>query len=310
MPLPDEHLTYPRRRYGSDQDRYAWRLAGAEPVRWPWGGPLAVTVVVPLEHHPLNPSGKPFKHPGAMVTPYPDLRHYTTRDYGNRVGAWRLLDALNAAGVRATFPVNAARIDRLRPLLDAVAAGGHEIAAYGLSTDHIHWGGLERAMEEAWVAEVRARFDAAGLAPRTWLSPARQQGFATLDLIRAHGFDVGLDWEADETPWAMSTEAGPLTAVPLSNELDDRFLLIDKHHSEDEWAAQVLEAAAYLKTETHRYGGRSLGFTLTPYVSGQPFRIATVERVLATLGADADVRCVTASEAADAAARSLSSRTA
>ena len=300
MPLPDEHLTYPRRRYGSDQDRYAWSIAGSAPLRWPWGGPLAVTIVVPLEHHPLDPPGKPFKHPGAMVTPYPDLRHYTTRDYGNRVGVWRILDALKAAGVKATFPVNAGRIDRLRPLLDAIAADGHEIAAYGLSTTHIHWGGLDRAEEEGWVAEVRARFDAAGLKPRTWLSPARQQSFATLELIAAHGFDVCLDWEMDEAPVAMTTDAGPVTAVPLSNELDDRFLLIDKHQTEDEWAAQVLEAAAYLKTGSDRFGGRSLGFTLTPYVTGQPFRMTAVEHVLATLASDADVRCVTASEAADA----------
>lgn len=298
MPLPEEHLAYPRRRYGSDQDRYAWRIAGAVPVRWPWGGPLAVTIVVPIEHHPLDPPGKPFKHPGAMVTPYPDLRHYTTRDYGNRVGAWRILDALKAAGVKATFPINASRLERLAPLVRAIVEDGHEVAAYGLSTTHIHWGGLDRAEEAAWVAEVRARFDAVGLKPRAWLSPARQQSFATLDLIAAQGFDVCLDWEADEAPLPMTTEAGPVVAVPLSNELDDRFLLIDKHQTEDEWAAQLLEAAAYLKTDAARFGGRSLGFTLTPYVSGQPFRIAIVERVLATLAADAQARCVTVSEAA------------
>ena len=301
MPLPDDHLAYPRRRYGSDQDRYPWRMAGQAPVRWPWGGPLAVTIVVPIEHHPLTPSGKPFKSPGAMVTPYPDLRHYTTRDYGNRVGAWRILDALKAAGLKATFPVNADQLQRLAPLVRAIVADGHEVAAYGLSTDHIHWGGLDRETEAGWVAEVRARFDAVGLQPRTWLSPARHESFATPDLIAAHGFEVTLDWEMDEAPVAMTTKHGPLTAVPLSNELDDRFLLIDKRHSEADWAAQVLEAAAYLKTGAERFGGRSLAFTLTPYVSGQPFRMHAVEQVLAALAADAQVRVVTAAEAADGA---------
>ena len=196
MPLPDEHLIYPHRSYGMDQDRYAWRPATERaPIALPGGAAMAAMIVVPIEHHPLNPPGKPFKHPGAMVTPYPDLRHYTTRDYGNRVGVYRILDALKAAGMKATFPINADQLERLKPLVEAIQADGHEIAANGLSTTHIHWGGLDHETEAAWVAEVHARFDAAGLKPRAWLSPARQQSFATLDLIRAAGFDVCLDWE-------------------------------------------------------------------------------------------------------------------
>src|SRR5579871_1021563 len=76
MPLPDNYLTYPRRAYGSDQDRYAWRMRGERrPVQWPGSAPVAALLVIPLELHRLNPAAKPFKPPGAMVTPYPDLRH-------------------------------------------------------------------------------------------------------------------------------------------------------------------------------------------------------------------------------------------
>jgi peptidoglycan/xylan/chitin deacetylase (PgdA/CDA1 family) len=293
MSLPLGYLDYPHRSYGMDQDRYAWRPA---PQRQALSGPaVSAMIVLPIEHHTLEPVGKPFKHPGAMQTPYPDLRHYTTRDYGNRVGVFRILDALKAEGLKATFPVNARQLVRLRPVIDAVLADGHEIAAYGLSTDHIHWGGLDRAEEAAWVAEVRARFVQAGLGPKTWLSPARQQSFATLDLIAAEGFDVCLDWEIDEVPVAFKTEAGPVTALPLLNELDDRTLLIDRRQTEDEWADQILAAASLLGEDADRFGARMFGFTLTPYVTGQPFRIAALRRMLAGLKA-AGVRCATASE--------------
>ncbi|PXA72850.1 polysaccharide deacetylase [Caulobacter sp. D4A] len=298
MPLPDEHLIYPHRAYGMDQDRYAWRPSTVRaPIALPSGAAVTAMIVVPIEHHPLNPSGKPFKHPGAMVTPYPDLRHYTTRDYGNRVGVYRILDALKAAGVKATFPINADQLERLKPLVETILADGHEIATYGLSTTHIHWGGLDRETETAWVAEVRARFDAAGLSPRAWLSPARQQSFATLDLIRAAGFDICLDWEQDEVPVAMTTDAGEVIGLPLSNELDDRSLMIDRRQTEDEWASQVLEAASYLTDGAGRFGGRVLGFTLTPYVTGQPFRISALRRLLAGLG-ELGVKAMTASEIA------------
>ncbi|PVM86565.1 polysaccharide deacetylase [Caulobacter endophyticus] len=298
MPLPDEHLIYPHRSYGMDQDRYDWRPSTQRPpIASPGGAAVAAMIVVPIEHHPLNPPGKPFKHPGAMVTPYPDLRHYTTRDYGNRVGVYRILDALNATGMKATFPINADQLERLKPLVEAILADGHEIAAYGLSTTHIHWGGLDRETESAWVAEVRARFDAAGLKPRAWLSPARQQSFATLDLIRAAGFEICLDWEQDEVPVAMRTEAGEVIGLPLSNELDDRALMIDRRQTEDEWASQVLEAASYLADGAERFGGRVLGFSLTPYVTGQPFRIWALRRLLAGLG-EMGVKAMTASEIA------------
>lgn len=299
MPLADEYLRYPHRRYGMDQERYDWRPAPARaPIALPGGRAVAAVIVVPIEHHGLTPLGKPFKHPGAMVTPYPDLRHYTTRDYGARIGAYRILEALKTAGLKATFPVNARELERFAPLIAAAEADGHEIAAYGLSTEHIHWGGLAREEEAAWVAEVRARFDAAGLNPTSWMSPARQQSFATLDLIAEQGFTVCLDWEQDEVPVAMRTTSGEVVAVPLSNELDDRTLLIDRRQSEDEWAAQLLEAADYLKQGAERWGGRVLGFSLTPYVTGQPFRITALRRVLNALGADPQVWSATASEAA------------
>ena len=281
MSMPDDYLTYPKRAYGMDQDRYAWRRAADRPkLAWPTGAAVAAMIVVPIEHHSLTPAGKPFKPPGAMVTPYPDLRHYTTRDYGNRVGVYRILDALKARDLKATFPVNADQLDRLRPLIEAIVADGHEIAAHGLSADKIHWSGLEAGQEADWIAQTRAAFDRHGLKPRAWLSPARQQSFATLDLIAAAGFDLCLDWEQDAAPLAMRTDHGPVTALPLSNELDDRALLLDRRQSEDDWAAQILEAAAYLRDEAPRYGGQMLGFALTPYVAGQPFRIQALRRIL------------------------------
>jgi hypothetical protein len=301
MALPDDYLVYPHRKYGSDSGRYDWRLAINRPkIAWPNGASVACAIVCPLEFHMLNPGGKPFKHPGAMVTPYPDLRHFTTRDYGNRVGAFRILRELKTAGLKATFPVNAVLLKSVRPLIDAILADGHEIAAHGLDTDHIHWSGLDRATEREWVEQTRAAFDAAGLKPRAWMSPARQQSFATLDLIAEFGFDICLDWESDSVPLPMKTESGSVLAVPISNELDDRALLIDRRQTEDDWAKQVLEAADYMKAEAPRFGGQVLGFTVTAYLAGQPFRIAALRQMFAGLAKDAGVWSATVTEIAEA----------
>ncbi|MEJ0023442.1 MAG: polysaccharide deacetylase [Alphaproteobacteria bacterium] len=269
------------------------RLAG--------GAAVALLIVIPIEHHTLTPTTKPFKHPGAMVTPYPDLRHYTTRDYGNRIGAFRILKALKTAGLKAVFPFNALALNRLAPLVDAIIADGHEIAACGLSPDHIHWGGLDSAVEADWIAETRARFDAAGLKPRAWMSPARQQSFATLDLVAAEGFDICLDWEHDTAPTRLKTKSGDVYALPLSNELDDRVLMIERRQSEQEWATQILDAEACLAAEHDRAGGQVLGVGLTPYICGQPFRVAALRRLLGDLSTRPDAWTASAAEIVTAA---------
>jgi hypothetical protein len=302
MTLPPGYLTYPHRKHGMDQDRYVWRLSTNRPkLAWPEDKTLALMIVVPLEFHMLNPSGKPFKHPGAMQTPYPDLRHYTTRDYGNRVGVFRILKELKAANLKATFPINARLIERVKPLIGAILDGGHEIAAYGWDTDSIHWGGLDPDTEKRFILDTRAAFDTAGLRPQTWMSPARQQSFATPDLIRAAGFGVCLDWEIDNVPVLMRTDHGPLICPPLFNELDDRKLLIDQRQTEAEWRDQILEAAALLKSEHDRFGGQVLSFTLTPYVIGQPFRIWALRETLRALGDDDAIWSTTAAKLARAA---------
>ena len=87
-----------------DHDFYDWSmLQNRKPVAWPGGKRLALWVNVGLQYFPLNQQGKPFPPPGGMTTAYPDLRHYTLREYGNRVGIYRFFKAFDAFGVRPSF---------------------------------------------------------------------------------------------------------------------------------------------------------------------------------------------------------------
>ena len=89
---PSEQLRYPMMRYGMDHDRYDWSMLTQRPaVQWPDGKLVALWVNVGLQFFPMNPGAK-IKVPGSMSMPYPDLRHFTLRDYGNRVGIYRFLE--------------------------------------------------------------------------------------------------------------------------------------------------------------------------------------------------------------------------
>lgn len=300
MTLPEQYTRYEKRRHGQDQDRYIWDMApNRKKTFLPDGEALAIAIIVPLEYFMLTPGGKPFKHPGSMVTPYPDLRHYTTRDYGNRIGVFRLLKAFKAAKVKATFAVNGVLLDRINPAIEAIIADGHEIAAHGWDTDAIHWGKIDPDQEKTYIAKTRAAFTAAGLQPRAWMSPARQQSFQTPDLIREAGFNICLDWEMDSVPVAMKTAHGDLNALPVSGELDDRLILQTKHQTEAEWRDQILEASRLMISEAPHHGVQTLSYTMTPYIAGLPFRLWAVRDILSSLSENKAIKLATASQIVD-----------
>jgi allantoinase len=119
---------------------------------WPHQAKVALMITIPVEFFPLNPVGKPFKAPGSMVTAYPDFRHYTTRDYGNRVGIFRLLKVLDEFNLKANFAVNSEVASRYPALIEEILKNGHEIIAHGVDMDELHYGGMDSA-HEAYLVE-------------------------------------------------------------------------------------------------------------------------------------------------------------
>lgn len=302
MSLPPDYLAYAKRRYGMDHDRYAWSmLPRRKTVRWPGGKLVALLVVPALEWFPLDMKGKPFKPPGALVTAYPDLRHYTLRDYGNRVGIFRVMTALDRFGIRASAAVNAAVAARYPSLVKVCVDRGWEVIAHGLDMDHLHVEGLPLAEERRLVEETLAILRrVGGQRIRGWLSPARSESFATLDLVAAAGIDYVCDWVNDDMPYAMQTASRILHAMPLANDIEDYTILIQNRHSEDEFTQQICDQFDLLHREAASQGGRILALALHPWVIGQPYRIGALERALDHIMESGEVWAATAAEILDA----------
>lgn len=283
MSLPQDYLQYPLRRYGMDHDRYDWSiLPRRKPVAWPGGARIALWVVPALEWFPLDMKGQPFKPPGAMQTSYPDLRHYTLRDYGNRVGIFRILQALEAHGIPATLAVNAAVAVRYPSLVQTCVERGCEIVANGLDMDHLHHGGLAEDQERALIEQaLRILREATGGRVRGWLSPAKSESFATPDLLREAGLDYVCDWVNDDMPFAMRTRAGELVAMPHPIDIDDYTILVQNHHTEDDFRDALVDQFEVLYGEASSDNGRVMAISLHPWIIGQPYRIGALEQALA-----------------------------
>jgi allantoinase len=291
LPHPDYSKDYPQLHYGMDHDRYDWSMLCDRPaITWPGGKKLAVWINVSLQHFPLNPKGQPVKLPGSMTMPYPDLRHFTLRDYGNRVGIYRFFKAFERYGITPSFAINAELAQRYPYLMGAIRERGHEVLGHSWSMDTPHAGGLTLEAEQALIERsLNTLRQSTGQAVRGWLSPGKLQSPNTPDLLKACGIDFCADWVNDELPYRFHTRNGDIWNLPLSTELEDRFVVMDNQHSEGSWAEQVSDAFDLLLAEAHQQGGRLLTLSLHPWVMGQPHRMKHLEGVLERICSHADV---------------------
>lgn len=285
MSVPDDYFDYPHRGPGPDHDRYPHRaLRQAPHVAWQDGTRLALWITVHLEHFPLDMPGGPLMPIGGFDRPGVSVWDFTQRDYGNRVGIFRLMKVFDRLGLKPTVAMNAAVADRCPPLMEAMLVRGWEIAASGLDMGRLHHGGLEKDCEAEIVGESFRVLRAASGQPVTgWHSPAHSQSLNTPDLVAAEGGTWIADWINDDMPYRFATSAGPLVQMPLSYDLSDRKVMQLQAMPAAIWAGQVEAAAGLLGAEAASAGGRILSLSLSPWVAGLPAKVAYLERLLTDL---------------------------
>jgi len=295
MTVDQNYLRYPRRRPGYDHDLYAWSdMHRRPPIGWPGGKALAIWPCIVAEFFPLTPTDTPFRAPGHMQTAFPDYRHYTARDYGNRVGIYRLLDAFEKRGMKVSVAINVAVAERYPALLAAILNGGHEIVAHSTDMNGTIDGSVSADAEAAIISDTRARWASIGQAPAGWLSIARSQSFRTADLLLQNGFTWMADWPNDDLPYRF---ANGIINLPLNHELSDRQIINVTQASADSYCQQIDDAAAWLADER----GRMLPLQLTPYIIALPYRIGAFEALLDRLVARGDCWFATGGAIIDAA---------
>ncbi|MCC6433481.1 MAG: polysaccharide deacetylase family protein [Acidimicrobiales bacterium] len=273
------------RRHGMDHDHYAWSALPTRPaLRWPDGKQLALCVIVLLEHYEWEPPEGSYglRRPsgGIFPLPAPDYLRLTHREYGHRVGVFRVLDALDANGVPANVAMDALTAEHYGWLGRHCVQRGCELLGHGVAASRPITSRMSEAEERATIARsVEALTRLSGAPPAGWLGPECAESARTPQLLAEAGIRYLCDWPNDEQPYAMTVADGELTALPMFLETDDEFALWTRRMSLDDWAAMVVEAA----TRLHDDGadsGRLLVLTLRPWLIGQPFRIGALESAL------------------------------
>ena len=304
-------------QHGMDHPYYDWSPLPSRPrFEWPDRSPLAVGAVVVLEHVEWEPPADAYslrrRSGGLARLPAPDYPQLTIREYGHRVGIFRLLDLLERHGVAATVAVDALTAEHYGWLVSHLAARGCEIAGRGIAATRLITSKNTEEQERDAVARCLDAIESAtGVRPTTWFSAEGVESFRTPALLAEAGVDTLLDWPNDEQPVLMTTDGvlpgvhrpegtAPMVSLPLFLEADDEFALWHRRVSLDGWHDIITGAAARMHRDgaEHPAGGRLLMLTLRPWLAGQPFRAQVLNNALAQVTALGSLHTAAARELA------------
>ena len=264
----------------------------------PNGARIAVWVVPNVEHYEFLPGPTRVRDPWPR-SPHPDILSYGIRDYGNRVGLWRMMEVMDAHDVRGTLSLSMANFAMYPEIMEACEARRWDVMSHGMYNSRYHWGYSEDE-ERAAIAECMELHQTLLGRPLTgWFSPAASWTLNTPDLIAEAGITYYCDWYHDDQPFPMRTRSGkPLITIPYTMDVNDAIVLHRQQFEAADFERMMIRAFDVLYREGDTQP-RVLCLALHPFVMGQPHRIKHLERALAHITKHEGVWMATGQEIAD-----------
>ena len=282
----------------SDPNLYDyWPYEGRPKIVWPGGKKLAFWIAPNIEYYefdpPVNPSRAPWPRPN------PDITGYSQRDWGNRVGHWRLMDLLDKYGMRGSISLSIGLIDHHPEIIEACAARNWEFFSHGIYNTRYSYG-MDEAQERAVLEDsIRSVEKATGQRIRGYLAPALTHTERTLDLIAEHDFWYSCDLFQDDQPQPLKTKTGKLVSMPYSLEVNDVITYSVQGWSPQRYTDVLIRHFDQLLREGET-SGTVMCIPLHAYLVSQPHRIRIFEDALKHIAAHSeDVWITTGAEIAN-----------
>lgn len=242
-------------------------------LKWPNGAHVAVWVCPNIEVFALN---EPIPRASGKV---PDVPAWSLRDYGARVGIFRIMDVLSKRGIPATASLNSEVCDAYPQIVEDAVALGWEFLAHGQSNSR-PLSDIPPEMERQVIHDSMARIaEATGRRPRGWLGSGMMETWNSLEYFAQEGIDYVCDWSNDDQPYLMELDGPQMVALPYSVEINDLPAMVRQTRSSDEFEAMIRRQFDTLYREGAE-SGRVMVIAVHPYVIGFPHRIWALESAL------------------------------
>jgi len=258
-------------------------------------GELQAYVLLCLEHWDAQPQEGAVRDPrfvGEFGSFTPDYRSWTQREYGLRVGLFRVLDALRDAGLRPAVAASARVLPRVPRVVADLQAWGCEWVAHGLSANRMMHARMPLAEQRDHIAQALDAFEShTGSRPAGWLSQDWGTTPDTFGLLADAGLRYTLDWCNDDQGFVMLSAPAPLVALPLSAEWDDVQCQWLRNLAPGAHADLTLQAFDRLRAECAQHQRQAVfGLALHPWLCGMSSRIGALRQLLHSLRSRTDVQ--------------------
>ncbi len=258
-------------------------------LTWPNGARVALILTFNLETWDLTkPTDKPYYAGGPAILPdvlpgdTPDFPNFTWREYGQRVGIWRLLDLFDEMGAKASCTTNAVTFERRKAMTDAVLERGWELLAHNWEQGELLTNfAKDPAAERELVLRTLAQFEKyTGRKSAGWLSSSLRSTLNTAGVLAEQGCKFYCDIMNDDQPYMIRTDKGPIVSVPYSNEINDFTFITRKNYTTDQFRDALIEELDVLYEEGAKTA-RIMNVGLHPHVSGRAHRIRALREFIA-----------------------------
>ena len=246
-------------------------------LRWPNGARVALWVVPNIEHYEYQPKFVRTRDPWPR-SPHPDVLGYATRDYGNRVGLWRLLQLTDDLQIPCTVSLSMTVIQHFPDILEAMEKRNWELMSHGIYNTRYHWNFTPDEERAAMLESRDIHKKLTGREQMGWFSPAITNTVNTFDLAAECGFSYTADLYHDDQPFPLRVKSGSLLSLPYTVELND-VLSHRRGEEAEEFARQIRDYFDTVYMEGAEQG-RVMCIALHPYWVGQPHRIRAVRSAL------------------------------
>ena len=298
----DRDYAFPPPRRGMDHEHYDWSPLndGRRTLAWPGNARVALCVIVSLEHAEWR---RPEGHyqvanlaGGYGQGPFPEVTAWSHREYGNRVGIFRLLGVLDGHGIRPTVAIDELTAENYPFLVRHLRERGCEFIAHGVSANRMITSRMSEDEERAYIqSTIAVLARATGRTPAGWLGPDYGESARTPALLAEAGIRYVCDWVNDEQPYRMKVAGGELHALPITLPLDDINALWDRRVEIDRYGEMIRQSFDTLYRDGES-SGRLLVLNLHPFLVGQPFRIGVLDAALGHIVRHPGVWAATGSE--------------
>ena len=252
-------------------------IVDREALRFPNGARIAVWVIPNIEHFHWD---KPSTSVTAVTAHLkPDVLNYSWRDFGVRVGIWRMMEVMERHGVKGTVALNSEVCGQYPRIIEAGNDLGWEWMGHG-STNSVLFNDQSEEEERGLIRDIVSTIaDGTGTAPKGWLGPALSESFNTPDILAENGIEYVCDWVNDEQPYAMNVKSGSLISVPYSIEINDIPAFLDRGLGAEEFYRMIVDQFDVLY-EDGAASGRVMAICLHPFLIGHAFRAKYLDKAL------------------------------